>query len=393
MNEERKLLVSSKIEGSKELYKKMYNKLFQRDRIINILILLFLGFLFIGVISSGRGNIFSYVIILIMLIVFLFLFHKKDKKIKKIIEETCTNNHISTVNLYDNCIEAIYISGDRTIKKEYEYQLIKKVLEAKEYIYIVINNEVHIINKKDINIECINYLKWNVTLDDEKYDTKNKLNFILFITILSVLAGLMLIMICIILFNIPGYPLAMMEYIWMFLLFIPVPIYCIVIGVKYKKQGYKCLKNIVVGLIITIIFLIYGFGSFALKDQISHDPYNFHQVEKVVGMNFPDEGKISVAIRYEENVKKVVMVKFKNSVKDEVLQIVQNGPWRDHQDISNEYINPNYLSLTKNYDYFCLYNVSNKSFYSYGQRDNMIYLAYDELTNTLFIVDYYVNIK
>ena len=66
MNEERKLLVSSKIEGSKELYKKMYNKLFQRDRIINILILLFLGFLFIGVISSGRGNIFSYVIILII---------------------------------------------------------------------------------------------------------------------------------------------------------------------------------------------------------------------------------------------------------------------------------------------------------------------------------------
>lgn len=393
MSEESKLLATSKIEGTKELYKKMYNKLFQRDRIINISILLFLGFLFIGVISSGRGNMFSYVIILIMLILFLVLFHKKDKKIKKIIEETTINNHISTVNLYSNCLEAIYISSDRTIKKEYEYQIIKKVLEDNECIYILINNEVHIINKKDINIECIENLKWNVTLDDEKYNTKNKLNFIFFITILSILAGLMLIMICIILFNIPGYPLAMMEYLWMFLLFTPIPIYCIVVGLKYKKQGFKCLKNILAGLILTIIFIIYGLGSFALRDQISHDPYNFHQVEKVVNMNFPDEGKISVAIRHEENVKKVVMVKFKNSVKDEVLQIVQNGPWRDYQDISEEYINQNYLSLTKEYDYFCMYNVSNKSFYSYGQRDNMIYLAYNKLTNTLFIVDYYVNIK
>ena len=45
-------------------------------------------------------------------------------------------------------------------------------------------------------------------------------------------------------------------------------------------------------------------------------------------------------------------------------------------------------NLTSNYDYFCSYNITDKKFNSYGNGDTILYMAYNETSNTLFIVEY-----
>lgn len=53
-------------------------------------------------------------------------------------------------------------------------------------------------------------------------------------------------------------PLALSRYLWVNLLFLPIPIGSIIFGVVTQRKGYAYKKNIVVGIIMTALLLIYG---------------------------------------------------------------------------------------------------------------------------------------
>ena len=54
----------------------------------------------------------------------------------------------------------------------------------------------------------------------------------------------------------------MTENMWVFFLFLPVPIASIVFGFYLKKKGYKYKKNVVVGIIMAALLCIYGSFNF-----------------------------------------------------------------------------------------------------------------------------------
>jgi len=54
---------------------------------------------------------------------------------------------------------------------------------------------------------------------------------------------------------------------WIFYLFIPIPVASVLYGFFLKKKGYPYLKNIVVGVIITGLLCIYGSFSFLFPDM------------------------------------------------------------------------------------------------------------------------------
>ena len=81
-----------------------------------------------------------------------------------------------------------------------------------------------------------------------------------------------------------------------FLLMSIIPIISVVLGVKYKKIGYQCKKNIIGGIIILALMLMYSFAGFI--GQKTYDIYTdkdysyITNLEKIVNIDLPDEGKI-----------------------------------------------------------------------------------------------------
>ena len=52
------------------------------------------------------------------------------------------------------------------------------------------------------------------------------------------------------------------ENMWLFYLFAPLPIASVVVGFMLKNKGYKYKKNIIAGIIVTLILCIYGSFTF-----------------------------------------------------------------------------------------------------------------------------------
>ena len=136
--------------------------------------------------------------------------------------------------------------------------------------------------------------------------------------------------------------------------------------------------------------MICGIISITQQYKISHSRYYLTQIERKINMNFPSDGKVSVALEYRDDIKKVIMVKFNKEDKEEILDIVQSKNWRtsSHYSMYSNTVDASYYNLTSNYDYFCSYNINDNKFNSYGNGDTILYMAYNETSNTLFIVEY-----
>ena len=306
MENKEKILATSEIVQTKLLYKKAYSCIYRKERIINTIILFMILFVFVAVFSSGKITVFDCVFVLILCSAFIFLFRKKDNKIKKNIDLPIEDNIISVVNFYDNYIEIIYKNSNtlNIASNKYEYKDINKVFDDKDYIFIIIDNKFEIVNKSDINELCIKKLNNKTILNEEKYTIENKIKFIFYSQFLSIFVSLLIIMLSIIFFNIPGFPLGYLEYSWIFLIFVPVPVYFIVIVLKNRKLLNKYLKNILSGVLIILLFMICGIISITQQYKISHSRYYLTQIERKINMNFPSDGKVSVALEYRDDIKK-----------------------------------------------------------------------------------------
>lgn len=386
MENNQKVITTSSVIHSKVLYKKMYDRIFLKERIINIIIIFYMIFMLVALFSMGKGNFLSFIFVLLMISLFIFLFKKKDNKTKKIINESNYSNVMSKMIFYDDYFEILYSNDIQTKTQKRKYHEITKILDDEKYLYILFNDVVDIVDKKDVNLDLLNKLNKKIYISEEEYKTNNKLNFVFLFTLFSVFLALLLIMLYIIIFNVPGFPLAIMENLWMLLLFIPVPIYSVFLGCKYIKNGYKCFKNIFVGTLVIILFFVCSTISFVNQERISHSFYYLNNIEEKLPIDFPSKGKISVGLINDDTVRKVIMVKFKD--KESMKEIVQDSYWVEYQSVREDLFDSKYLNLTKDYDYFLNYNLTQKRFNAFRENDIILYIAYNETNNTMFILEY-----
>ena len=252
------VIAISEIKYTKELYKKMYNRVLKKERIIYLSIILILIFITLAMFSFGKFKIINFCLILILMISLIIFFRKKDIKINKRINKASLTDTKSTITFYESYLDIIMCVNEELIKIKYEYININKILDDKNFIYLVIDKNIFAANKEDINFECSKKLNYEFFKEEKEYKTKCNLNFLFAMSFISVYVGLIVIMICIILFNIPGFPFAFIEYSWIFFLLTPVPIFAIVLSFKRENQKYKSLKKLI---IVSIILLGVPFTS------------------------------------------------------------------------------------------------------------------------------------
>ena len=81
---------------------------------------------------------------------------------------------------------------------------------------------------------------------------------------------------------------AMTENMWVFFLFLPVPIASIVFGFYLKKKGYKYKKNVIVGVIMVALLCIYGSFTFIFSNIYSHSDEPIVNAEQMLNIDIPE---------------------------------------------------------------------------------------------------------
>lgn len=85
----------------------------------------------------------------------------------------------------------------------------------------------------------------------------------------------------------------MPENMWVFFLFLPIPISSIAFGFYLKKKGYKYKKNIIVGFIMAVILCIYGSFTFIFADVYSHSDEPILNAEQTLNIEIPTHSSIN----------------------------------------------------------------------------------------------------
>jgi hypothetical protein len=161
-----------------------------------------------------------------------------------------------------------------------------------------------------------------------------------------------------------------------------------VLGIVYKRKGYKCKKNVVCGIIMATLLFIYGMFPTLTETNISHDMKYAQEISQEINFTIPDDGYISATVDSEDNCYLFAMIKITEEAEPKFATKLQGSNyWKnDTSFIPANVITPYELLTTSEYHYFAVYNTTTNSYNNFDGK--LIYLAYNVDTNILYVYWY-----
>lgn len=185
---------------------------------------------------------------------------------------------------------------------------------------------------------------------------------------------------------IPDFPGAIIDHAWKFFLILPLPLTSTMLGVVYIKKGYKCKKNIIAGIIMTVLLCIYGSFTFIFSDMVGHDFAYAQELSATVNIEIPADSYVAYMKSLDESGDTTtMMITIPDSAKSDFLQTIDgnNGWKKSTAHIPANAIDISTLGATLDYDYFAVYNESKHIYSDYEGK--LIFMAYDVETSVLYV--------
>lgn len=285
-----------------------------------------------------------------------------------------------------------------------KYDEIKKTVQNGLFIYVMYDNNVLPIESQSISVcpeVILNLLKLGETVNATKDpETKVKpraairslLIAMFVLSLLSIFIALFVVQISVQTSPIPDFGFTMIEHMWKFFLIIPLPLTSTVLGIVYRKKGYKCKKNVIAGVIMCVLLPVYGSFTFMFNDQIGHEFKYVRDIEYSVGIDLPDNGYVSYKLDKSTQTVTSAMVKFDD--KNEILNTVSadNRFKRDTNSIPSNFVKAYDLAATSNYDFFLLYDKTCGEFNNAMSGNHLyhrfIYIAYSIDKNIMYVTEF-----
>ncbi|MBR2926428.1 MAG: hypothetical protein IKC31_02490 [Clostridia bacterium] len=178
------------------------------------------------------------------------------------------------------------------------------------------------------------------------------------------------------------------RYSWIMWLFIPIGIVSILIGMKLKNSNQKYKKNFIVAFICLPLIIIFGSYRFIFS-TISYDTNKVIQIEEEIKIELPHSIKIatiefdSYYVSYLKIVDKDSKITFEN-------ELEKNDLWQ--KKLSYEIkglLPPDIQCEIEPFEHFIFYDTRNQKYNSLPstQEHNFIFIAYDDETQRLVILD------
>ena len=185
---------------------------------------------------------------------------------------------------------------------------------------------------------------------------------------------------------------------WVFYVFTLIPLSSFVFAFILKKKGRKYLKNLVAGVLITSILCC--FGSTYVPYEEWRAPIT--RAEEITGMYLPTPNDI-VTVEYDSKnqpepqkgyvhyVTYVELTREEASAFERLLTF--ENKWMDKLPVSMMGIKPPYPNVVLTYDYYYVYNLTEKkanTLPSYDGEYHLLAMCYDTQENKLIITEYRV---
>lgn len=352
-------------EEYKKIKKEFPYQFWKRFKKVVIVLLVFLFF----AISSEQPELLEDFETFVILLIFTYMISKiieaiiRKQNYKKMLNSEIENIHY-TIFFHEDYLEK---RNKNTIEKN-PYQEIWKIKETETHIYLRLDKENIIpINKSICEEDKIKEIRrilfeHNTKKENQKeleeymkppkeYPKMKKFLIALFIlTIVSIWIGILLPH-QIAKLNLPSHVLEffpsielgynvghfkytinvenapVIDYLWAAWLVLPIPILSIILGVKYKKRKVKCKKNIVVGIIVTLIIVFMGFMAYI--NPVEQEYKNALDDQKILGVKLPKEGRLfKIKINQTKNPQLIYLLwNNKDDANSIYKEIKENKNW------------------------------------------------------------------
>ena len=351
----------------------------------------------IGIIVSDANN--AYLAIPVFCI---FLFAALIIRVSLLIKKRTAEffrlrpNCVAKIGFFQDYFDLEVTSDNTDSKSTIRYSDVKKVVNGQRCILIYYGDTVIPIEKNVPDADYDLMLKLlNVPKADGSAPQNGKIKTLLLVTfilsLLSIVMALITVALCVQFSPLPEFYFTFPEYMWMMLLFIPLPLASAVLGIVFLVKKYKCKKNIIAGFIMCVVLAIYGSFPFILDNYTSHDFKYVKELERIVSIDLPDSGYVSVsrAKKADSTTKAEAMIKFDDA--DEICRTVSTDVrFSDNaSDIPSNILSEYYVVVTLDYDYFMLIDVTgNDGENGQNGQHRYVYIAYNIEKNILFVLDF-----
>lgn len=216
---------------------------------------------------------------------------------------------------------------------------------------------------------------------------RDLLTALFILTLFTVLLGFITTMIAFDSSPLPEFSDALSEYMWIFFLFLPIPIASIVLGIIFLTKKYKCKKNIVAGAIMCAVLCLFGQFSFSLKGLVQHDDNYIKYIDNTLPIDLADK---SAYVSYMPGISDDGLLHkaaFKCKNRNEIIELVTT-----HSDFHNDFGSATHMLPKSNYpdcNYYYLYNAtSNEVGLVKNGRNRYIMLGYNVKTNVMYVWEF-----
>ena len=191
----------------------------------------------------------------------------------------------------------------------------------------------------------------------------------------------------------------MPENMWVFFLFLPIPISSIIFGFYLKGKGYKYKANIIAGLIMVALLCIYGSFTFMFADTYSHSDEPILNTEKMLNIDIPIHSQITTqkytnGISYPRgSVYSTSDIYFKSTAVTDFEKSLPNHPKWITSIPSNLVGITSYLCEITESDYYIIYNVTTGECNKLPSQSGtyvFINILYNAESNTMKLVEYQI---
>ena len=317
------IFLEGKIKCDKDFYKKTIKAQLSTIIIPFSISLIISIFLLVGIcISKDYLFLIFPIAIIFFLFIYGFIYYFKLKNyVKESLKDFPEQEliyHFTAEHFYG---EAISQSSKSTFDKKYSE--IKKVLETKEYIYILVNSMSVTVDKKQLTESQYQILS-SLLNRNKIHKQKDFVYYLLICLFVFTLIAPIISIIFIALANassdIPQFPYLTFKNAYIFAIFLIIPISSIILYFIFRKK-YQCKKNLISGILISVVL-----GAFSLMStqyHVKNDDTYLLKIEEEMSIDFPDDSLINYVILDKNN-------NFEMMIKSDGLEdIVESLPFQN----------------------------------------------------------------
>ena len=380
--------------------KRIFKKLTLRNVIVIIATTVLWVFFLIGVISNSNYEIDVELILLGALSVaatYAWVVHLRTRKLwKKSIAEMI--QCVYSYQIFDSYFVLNVFKNDEA-KRWYkvDFSEIEAIRRVDEYLLLTVSGQLYIIKKQDLpeGSPLFDIYRNSKLKKKSKLSARKKVASItLFVLSILAIFGALVVMAIL---SSTVYPYVTGNaFMWVFFCFTPISIACMIFGFRNRVK-----KNIIVGIIITVLLCCYGSMVF-IPDSVLHTDEPILRFESETGIDIPEHKAINTWVYESYDVDDKTQssstesfVYFDSEAAIALEEtFAEDSRWMSEIPNAMIGIMPNYNAYSADNYYHLLYNVTTDEFNTVPSESGeyeFIHISYDLTSSVMHINEYQVN--